>query len=249
MDLTKDKRRFLLAIAMAGAALCVSPPTMAHGHGADRTRADLPQASLQAQASTEVAHDTVQIVLAAELRASSQTDVAQALNARLDSVMQQAKEAAGVTASSGSYRIWPSTNQDGKIAEWRGRAEILLNSTDFMAASRLAASLGDRMPISGLSFSVSKGARAAAEGKLLGEAVAAFKDRAQALTKALGFAAYRYGTIDLGGNGQAAPMPRMMMAKAADSMAAAPIEGGTETITVSVSGTILLQLADKATGQ
>src|SRR5690606_36002644 len=105
---------------------------------------------------------------------------AEALNTRLDAVMQQAKGHDGIEARSGSDRIWPSTGQDGKIAEWRGRAEIILSSQDFAAASRLAGQLGDRMPISGISFSVSAQARAATEQKLMAEAVDAFKARAQA---------------------------------------------------------------------
>ncbi|WP_269499864.1 SIMPL domain-containing protein [Castellaniella sp. S9] len=251
---SKDKRKGLLsllpALILAGAALGAAAPAAAHGDGPDGRRDHGPRASLHAQASSEVAQDTVRIMLAADLRADTQTDAAEALNTRLDTVMQQAKGHEGIEVRSGGYRIWPSTGQDGKIAEWRGRAEIILTSKDFAAASQLAADLGDRMPISGISFSVSSETRAATEQKLLVQAVDAFKTRAQALTDALGFASYRYDSIDLGGSGESvpSPMPRMMMAKAADAVAA-PLEGGTETISVAVSGTIRLQPASTAAGQ
>ncbi|MER1966954.1 SIMPL domain-containing protein [Castellaniella sp. GW247-6E4] len=251
---TTDKRKRMLsllpALILAGAALGVSVPVAAHGDGPDGRRAHAPRASLHAQASSEIAQDTVQIVLAADLRADTQEAAAEGLNTRLDAVMRQAKDQKGVEARSGSYRIWPSSGQDGKIAEWRGRAEIILTSKDFAAASRLAADLGARMPISGISFSVSPQARAAAEQALLVQAVDAFKARAQALTDALGFASYRYDSIDLGGSGESmpSPMPRMMMAMAADAPAA-PVEGGTETVSVSVSGTIWLRPAHTAADQ
>lgn len=250
---SKEKRKGVLsvipALALLGAMLGFAASAGAHGDRHDGRHGHAPQASLHAQASAEVAQDTVQIVLAADLRADTQTAAAEALNTRLDAVMQQAKGQEGIEARSGSYRIWPSTGQDGKIAEWRGRAEIILSSKDFVAASRLAGDLGDRMPISGISFSVSTEARAATEQKLLSEAVDAFKARAQALTEALGFASYRYGSIELGGGGyMPSPMPRMMMAKADESVAA-PLEGGTETVSVSVSGTIRLQPANTATSQ
>src|SRR3546814_7611175 len=78
--------------------------------------------------------------------------------------MAQAKAAAkgkaGIKISSGNYRIWPMNDKDGKITNWRGRAEILLESTDFAAASELAASVSDRMPVANLSFSVSPQERA-----------------------------------------------------------------------------------------
>ncbi len=201
-----------------------------------------PRASLSAEASSEVGQDRVEITLAAELSGDSQTEVAEALNKRLDSVMKRAKGHEGIEARSGSYRIWPTTDRDGKIAEWRGQAEILLESSDFPAVSKLAADLGDRMPIAGLSFSVSPERRAAEEQKLLGQAVEAFKARAQALTQALGFAGYRFHTVELGGQGAMppVPMPRMMMSAMAADKAAAPVEGGRERVSVSVQGTIVL---------
>lgn len=228
-------RKQLLAglwLVLAAAAL----PAAAHETGSDE-----PQASLSAEASSEIGQDTVEITLAADLSGASQPEVAEALNQRLDSVMKQAKGHQGIEARSGSYRIWPTNDRDGKIAEWRGQAEIVLESRDFPAVSKLAASLGDRMPIAGLAFSISHERRAAEEQKLLGQAVEAFKARAQALTQALGFAGYRLRTIDLGGQGAMppAPMPRMMSAMAADKVAA-PVEGGRERISVSVQGTIVL---------
>ena len=121
-----------------------------------------PRATLSAQAASEVGQDTVEITLSAELSGASQTAVAEALNQRLESVMKQAKGQKGIEARSGAYRIWPSTDQDGKISEWRGQADIVLKSRDFPAASHLASELGDRMPVAGLSFSVSPELRAAA---------------------------------------------------------------------------------------
>lgn len=247
MYLSTSKCKYLLALAIAGLGLWGQ--AMAHGPDVADHRRMGPRASLNAQASAELPQDTVQITLAADLVADSQVVAAEALNTRLDTVMKDAKGQTGIQVRSGSYRVWPTTNQDGQVAQWRGRAEIILTSSDFVAASRLAAQLGDRMPIAGLAFSVSDKARAAAEQKLLVQAVDAFKARAQALTEALGFASYRLGSIDLGGQGEVAPMPRMMMAKAADSMVAAPMEGGTETVSVSVNGTILLQLASTAARQ
>ena len=230
----QNRKQLLAGLSLALAA--VAMPAAAHEAGSDE-----PRASLSAEASAEIAQDAVEITLAADLAGASQSEVAEALNQRLESVMKQAKGHQGIEARSGSYRIWPTNDRDGKIAEWRGQAEILLASRDFPAVSKLAASLGDRMPIAGLSFSVSHERRAAEEQKLLGQAVDAFKARTQALTRALGFAGYRLRTVDLGGQGAMppAPMPRMMSALAADK-AVVPVEGGRERISVSVQGTIVL---------
>src|SRR3546814_13703368 len=50
----------------------------------------------------------------------------------------------------------PMSDKDGKISNWRGRGEIFLESSDFAAASELASTLSDRMPIANLGFSVSR---------------------------------------------------------------------------------------------
>lgn len=233
-------------LAVVGPAAFAAPP-----HHADRGGAHGPRATLSAQASAEVSQDTVQITLAAELSADTQAKVSEQLNQRLDAVMKQAKGHDDIEAHSGNYRIWPSTNRDGQISEWRGRAEILLQSQDFAAASKLAAQLSADMPIAGLDFSVSRERRLAQEQALTTQAVKAFRARAQALAEALGFESYRLSTVDVGGTGEIppAPAPRMMMAMMSADKVAAPIEGGQQTITVSVSGTIVLQPAQTAKDQ
>ncbi|MDN5843494.1 MAG: SIMPL domain-containing protein [Alcaligenaceae bacterium] len=235
---------------LAGGALALAMmfalPVQAHDHSGP----EAPQATLNAQASVVVPQDTVRVSLVAELSADSQTDVAQALNEVLDSVMTQAKDQSIVQVRSGAYRIWPITDRKTKVTQWWGHGEIILTSTDIAAAAELAGKLDDRMPIGGMTFSVSPERRATEEQALLSQAVDAFKARAQALTEALGFQSFTYRTIDLGGDGgQVSPMPRMMMSAMAADKVAAPMEVGTETITVSVHGTILLQPAGKLAHQ
>ncbi|KAA0890568.1 SIMPL domain-containing protein [Pusillimonas sp. ANT_WB101] len=199
-----------------------------------------PQATLQAEAASEVAHDTVRITLATEVSEATQAAVAQALTQTLDKVMKQAKGNAKVKAFSGDYRVWPMNDKDGKISDWRGRAEIILESNDFAEASRLASELSDRMPIDGLAFSVSPKLRAEQEDTLLAQAAQAFRDRAQALVTAFGYQSYAIKQIDLGGAGVRFESAPRMMAMSADSKVAVPLEPGTERITVTVHGSIFL---------
>src|SRR5690606_12507924 len=101
-------------------------------------------------ASEEVERDTVKITLATEVSDATQAAVAKALTAALDSVMKQAKGTPNVKVTTGNYNVWPMNDQDGKISNWRGRGEILLESRDFAGASELATALSDRMPIAGI---------------------------------------------------------------------------------------------------
>lgn len=235
MNLTHKKLRMSAWMA----AIVLSVPLVAQAH---RTHPPQPEATLSAEAAMEVEQDTVRVTLAAELAGPTQASVADQLNQRLDAVMQAVKGHADVQASTGTYRLWPSTDRDGRISEWRGRGEIILKSQDFAQASRLAAAQADKMPIDGIYFSVSEARQNAVEEQLLGQAVQAFQARAKALAEALGYAGYRLRSVDLSGAGRlpqpVGAAPRMMSVMA-DS-AAAPIEGGRERISVSVSGSVFL---------
>lgn len=213
-----------------------------HHGSAHFDRYKRPHASLQAQAVNEVMQDRVRITLAAEISDASQTAVSEALGAAMNTAMADAsKNTDDIQVTSGNYRVWPINDEDGRISNWRGRGELYLESGDFAAASRLAASLADTLAISSLSFFVSPQKRAAEEEKLLDQAAAAFHKRAQALTHALGYSDYRLRTIELGGSGAQFEMaPRAMQAamfKSADSI---PLEGGTEMISVSIQGSVFL---------
>lgn len=239
-------RPWRLAFMAALAAVCAAQtvhaadsPSRCHHH----RHPSYPQASLQAQAVTEVAHDTVRITLATEISETSQDAVSRALSETLARAMAKAKENAGdVKVSTGNYRIWPMNDKQGQISNWRGRGEIYLESKDFDAASSLAASLEGDMAVAALSFFVSPQRRAAQEESLLVDAAGAFRQRAQALAQAMGYADYRIRSIDLGGTGAVyEAMPRMAQAaafKAAD--AAVPLEPGTESISVTVQGSVFL---------
>lgn len=246
MNLSKLQRKWLSGLILCVGASAVAHPALAQNVNVESKNAKWPQASLRAEASTEVVQDTVKITLASEVSATTQAAVAKALSKTLEAVMADAKGNPKVEVSSGNYHVWPMNDDKGKISNWRGRGEIFLKSTDFAAASELAGKLGDRMPIANLSFSVSPQVRAKQEQALLTEAVNAFQERAKALTDAFGFAGYSIRNIDLSGAGaQYRPAPRMAAMSAAADKVSVPLEGGTETVTLSISGSIFLQTTQK----
>lgn len=229
----------LAVLAVAVAALAFGKPSMARGSADEAQK--FPYASLRAEVVTEVARDTVRLTLAAEVSDKSQAAVASALAATVDSVMKQTRGKEGIKTYSGNYHVWPMNDKDGRISNWRGRAEIVLESADFEAVSKLAADVADRMPIANMAFSVAPRERARYEAELLAEVGTAFRIRAEALAKAFGYESYSIREIRLGGAGQAyQPEARRMMSMAADAAMAVPMEGGTERISLSVEGTIFL---------
>jgi predicted secreted protein len=201
--------------------------------------------SLSAQASAEVPEDVVTITLFYEQEAADPSSLTTTLNQRADAALQRAKGVSHVTARSGQFSVFPSTDRDGRISAWRGRTEVVLESRDFAAASKLAGDMSSIMQVGNVQFSLSPDAQRAAEQKLSNEAIASFRDQATAGARAFGYSGYSIREVNIGHSG-VAPRPVMMMsarAMSADAKMAAPLslEGGTSTVSVNVSGSVQMK--------
>ncbi|MGF6807820.1 putative secreted protein [Paraburkholderia sp. Clong3] len=239
---TKTARSLALALALgAPVALALNPAPA-------RAQTMMPQPSgvlsLNAQASAEVPQDEVEITLFYEQEASEPSSLTSTLNERADAALQKARGVSGVTARSGAFSIFPSTDRDGRISTWRGRTEVVLESRDFAAASKLAGQMASIMQVGNVRFSLSPQAQRAAEQRLSGEAIKSFREQAAASSQAFGFSGYSIREVNVNHSGV---MPRPMMMMSARAMGAdaksAPLslEGGTSTVTVNVSGSVQMK--------
>ncbi|WP_334043517.1 SIMPL domain-containing protein [Burkholderia ambifaria] len=201
--------------------------------------------SLSSQASADVPQDIIHITLFYEQQAKDPGSLTSALNQRADAALAQAKGVSGVTAHTGAFSVYPSTDRDGKISAWRGRTEVVLESRDFAAASKLAGQLSNQMQIANVEFSLSPEAQRAAEQKLTTEAIKSFRARADEAAKAFGYGSYSIRDVNVGGGRNVQPYPRMMAMAAApmDAKMSAPIavEGGKATVSVTVNGSVQMK--------
>jgi len=202
--------------------------------------------SLSSQASADVPQDIIHITLFYEQQAKDPGSLTSALNQRADAALAQAKGVSGVTARTGAFSVYPSTDRDGKISAWRGRTEVVLESRDFAAASKLAGQLSNQMQVANVEFSLSPEAQRAAEQKLTTEAIKSFRARADEAAKAFGYGSYSIRDVNVGGGRNVQPYPRMMAMAAAPMDSAkmsAPIsvEGGKTTVSVTVNGSVQMK--------
>lgn len=234
------------AFALAAAAISSAALTMS-ANVAAQTVVTQPQPSgvlsLAAQASAEVPQDTVDITLFYEQQAPDASSLTATLNQRADAALRMAKGVDGVTARSGSFTVYPSTDRDGRISAWRGRTEVVLESHDFEAASKLAGKMSSSMQVGNVAFSLSPQAQRAAAQKLSSQAIDSFRQQAQASTQAFGYSSYTIREVSVNHDGGSQPRPVMMMqarGMSADAKMAAPMafEAGTSTVTVNVSGSV-----------
>ena len=122
------------------------------------------------------------------------------------------------------------------------RGEVVLESRELPALSRLAGKLAERMQLGGVSFRLSDERRKLEERRLLKQAADAFAARARDAAAAFGFSDYRLRGLTLGGSAPIPP-PRPMAMRAATMEAAAtvPAEGGDSEVVVTVWGVVELQ--------
>ncbi|MBB4517903.1 SIMPL domain-containing protein [Paraburkholderia fungorum] len=243
--MTKNTARALaLALVCAAPVALALTPAMARAQSVTQYQ-PAGVLSLNAQASAEVPQDVVDITLFYEQEANDPSALTATLNQRADAALQKAKGVSGVTARTGSFSIYPSTDRDGRISAWRGRTEVVLESHDFASASKLAGQMASIMQVGNVQFSLSPEAQRAAEQKLTGEAIKSFREQAASSAQAFGYSGYSIREVNVGHNG-VMPRPMMMMsarAMSADAKASAPvpIEGGTSTVTVNVSGSVQMK--------
>ncbi|RQR31175.1 DUF541 domain-containing protein [Burkholderia sp. Bp9143] len=202
--------------------------------------------SLSSQASADVPQDIIHITLFYEQQAKDPGSLTSALNQRADAALAQTKGVSGVTAHTGAFSVYPSTDRDGRISAWRGRTEVVLESRDFAAASKLAGQLSNQMQVANVEFSLSPEAQRAAEQKLTTDAIKSFRARADEAAKAFGYSSYSIRDVNVGGSRNVQPYPRVMAMAAAPMDSAkmsAPIsvEGGKATVSVTVNGSVQMK--------
>lgn len=144
------------------------------------------------------------------------------------------------TGAQSTYPVYD--NDSSKFKEWRGRAEIRLESKDFKAASQLISELQQNFQTQSINFTVSDEQRKKVENELMVEASKNFQQRALVITQAWNKGSYNLVNLNLNTNNYF-PQPIMMrasMAKfaTAEAAPAQDVAAGESKITVSANGTI-----------
>ena len=197
--------------------------------------------SLSAQAEREIPNDLLTATLAAEAEGADPAQLADGINRTMQRALATALAYKSVKAQSAGYQTTP-VYEKNRVARWRVRQELRLESGDFAAATELIGKLQATLMVAGLNLSVSGESRRKAENALIADALAAFEERARVVRDALKAKGYRMRDLQVS-TGGAPPRPMLSMARqmSAESVAQPAIEPGSTRILVTVSGTVQLQ--------
>jgi predicted secreted protein len=195
--------------------------------------------SFEAQASREVQNDELVAVLAVELHGPDPASLAQTANRRMAEALKRVATVPAVKARSGTYQTFPRYDRNQRVEGWQVTQELRLESADFAAAARLIGELQQTLVVRSMALRLSAQARRSAEDALIGEAIDAFRARAERVRAAMKASGYRVRTLNLGT--AAGSPPRPFEARALASSAPVAIEGGVTVVTVSANGSIQLR--------
>jgi predicted secreted protein len=201
---------------------------------------------LSASGSVEVQQDLLSISLNTTRDGPDAGTVQNQLKLALDSALAEAKKAAQpgqLDVRTGNFSLYPRYGRDGKITNWQGTTELLLEGRDFARISSTAGKI-QTMTLGNVSFGLSREQRARVEGEAQAMAIERYKAKAAEIAKGFGFAGYTLREISVNANDQGyGPRPRLMAmeAKGAAADMAVPVEAGKSTVLVTVSGSVQLK--------
>jgi predicted secreted protein len=191
------------------------------------------------EAAREVGNDLLQAQMRLEVSDQSPARVAQLLNTTVNEALKKAATFPAVKAASGNYTTYPIYGKNNRLDGWRGNAQIRLESRDFKAAGELIGELQTNLQLAGVSFTVAPETRRQLEDELVGEGLAAFRKRAEAIRASLGGSSYRIVHVGINRDGyHPQPMLDGVVAMRAMAAPAPEFSGGESDLTMQVSGTI-----------
>lgn len=199
--------------------------------------------TLQAEASTDVMQDTVVLVMAKEVAGADPQSLHGMLTGAIEPAFKAVKSQSGLAVKTGAFRVSPTYGSDGEMTGWKGRAELIIESKDFQAATKAVGQLSNQLVLSSVRFHLSQDLRKKEEAALIGQAAKAFRDRASLAAQAFGYSQYRIDKLELGSS-VTSPMPRALTLRSPAPASAARsdvvLEADSVPVSVQVSGTVVL---------
>ncbi len=232
-------RPWALAMALSGLAVAAQAQSQA-----------VPQrnvVSLSATASQDINQDLLAVTLNVTREGSQAAEVQGQLKQVLDAALVEARKSAvpqGLEVRTGAFSMYPRYNNQGRVNGWQGNAQLVLEGTDMARIAQVAGKL-TALNVTGVDYGLSRATREASESALLAQAVARYRAKAQDVAKAFGMGSFALGEVSVqsgepGFESRPAPMLKAMRADAVEA-APLPVAPGKGTVSVTVSGSVILQ--------
>ena len=198
--------------------------------------------TLNESAQREIDNDLLVAVLFAQAEGRDAATPSDEVNRAMDWAISVAKAHPDIKVQTLGYNTHPIYNKS-TIRGWRVQQSLRLEGRDSGVLGDLIARLQEQLKLQSLGYQVSDEQRRKYLGELTQAALQRFSDRAAEIARALGRSGYQIVRLNIN-DGQHSPAPMVrgmrMEAMAADAVAPARIEAGTQKMSVSVNGEIEL---------
>jgi predicted secreted protein len=190
--------------------------------------------SLSETAMVMAAPDELSAVLRAEATAATAAEAQRLVNAAMADALARAKQAAGVTASTGGYGVYRDPSV--KPERWNASQTLALHSAEGPALLTLVGALQQKgLAISDLHWQLSDDAARKAEAEATRRAIGALRARVDEAAGLLGLRFVRFATVRLDSPQPFRPAMRVMAVAPA---AAAPMPPSATAEDIPVSATV-----------
>ena len=205
--------------------------------------------SFNAEVEKDVSRDLLQVTLFYQTEGSDLTALNKTINERLSKALTIAKKSSAVEIKNHFRNTNVRYNNQGKQSGWVDRVELVLESKDFQALSKVIGELDGVMAVESTNALVSSEKLMSLENELTQAALEKFKAKAQLIQNSLNMKGYEILDLDVSSVNEqslgARPYMMRAMAKSAemamDSASDAYLENGKEKIKARVSARIALR--------
>lgn len=173
-------------------------------------------------ATVTVPNDTMHVTLTITEQNKNRQVASNKVTRKLNEIQNKIRQNKQLVMELGGRHAYPQYGDKNKITSWEDTARLNVKSTDFAALSQLVSDVQEQAMLQGVSFSVSPQKRAKAVEQASEQALKVFQQRANFMSKNLGFSSYKIVKLDLTDSFESAPraygaapmMASMRMAKA-----------------------------------
>lgn len=201
--------------------------------------------TLNASASVEVTQDMLAVAFSTSRDGPDAASVQSGLKLALETALVEARKVAKpgqIEVQTGNFSIYPRYSNKGVISAWVGSAELLVEGRDIAGIAQLTGRIAS-MSVARVGYKLSREQRERTEGEVAAQAVARYRAKAAELSRLFGYNGFSIGEVNVSGDEpmryMAADAPRAMRMSAGAEQAL-PTEAGKATVSVNVSGSVLM---------
>lgn len=195
---------------------------------------------LSASAGQDVENDTLVVVMYAQLEGNDAADLARNVNKMVATAVDKAAASPSIKVQTLDYNTQPVYRKQ-TLSAWRVRQSIRLESREPALLSQLIGELQAQLGVSSISYVVSPELRRQVEDQLIKQAISAFNQRAELVSRAMQRSGFRLVEMQIDGSGHR-PEPVQLRAMAMEAQASAPaLEPGSRRVEVQIRGSIELK--------